>query len=94
VIGNIMPKTPPNRFAGIKFPWTFASDRAWYATHRVGGWHWVSLGVILIVLALILPLQQLAVVMILWVVAMFASILYLWFYSKQQYQADPDRRAL
>ncbi len=94
VIGNIMPKTPPNKFAGIKFPWTFGSDRAWYATHRVGGWHWVILGATLAILALTLPSSILITVMLIWTAAMFTSLTYLWFYSKKQYQADPERRSI
>ncbi len=94
VMGNIMPKTPPNRFVGIKLPYTFASDRAWYATHRLGGWHWVVLGTVQIVLALVLPRDQIFMALSIWVFAMFISLIYLWLYAKNQYQQDPERRPL
>jgi uncharacterized membrane protein len=95
IIGNVMPKTPPNRYAGIKFTWTFASDRAWYATHRVGGWLWTGLGALLALLGLVLPLASLMLVMVLlWLPLFFASMAWLWFYSKNQYLADPERRSL
>ena len=37
VIGNVMSKTTPNFFVGIKTPWTLASPEVWLRTHRLGG---------------------------------------------------------
>jgi immunity protein, SdpI family len=35
VIGNVMGKVRRNFFIGIRTPWTLASERVWYATHRL-----------------------------------------------------------
>ncbi|MEY4531815.1 MAG: hypothetical protein RLZZ156_2536, partial [Deinococcota bacterium] len=43
-LGNLMPKIAPNAYAGLRLPWTLASDRAWYAANRVGGWLFVGGG--------------------------------------------------
>lgn len=37
VIGNQLGRTRPNFFAGIRTPWTLASEPVWIATHRRAG---------------------------------------------------------
>ena len=36
LIGNLLGKVRRNFFIGIRTPWTLASERVWYATHRWG----------------------------------------------------------
>ena len=38
LMGNVMGKVRKNFFIGIRVPWTFASDRVWNDTHRMGAW--------------------------------------------------------
>ncbi len=54
VLGNIMPKLRQNHTFGIKFKWTFESEKNWNATHRFGGKVWVITG-LLIMLTAFLP---------------------------------------
>lgn len=35
--GNVMGKVRRNFWLGIRTPWTLASERVWYATHRLAG---------------------------------------------------------
>ncbi len=37
LIGNFMGKLTPNFFAGIRTPWTLASEEVWFRTHRLAG---------------------------------------------------------
>lgn len=37
LIGNLMGKVRRNFWMGIRTPWTLASDKVWYATHRLAG---------------------------------------------------------
>jgi uncharacterized membrane protein len=37
VLGNYMPKLRPNRFVGIRTPWTLKSPEIWIRTHRLFG---------------------------------------------------------
>jgi uncharacterized membrane protein len=37
LMGNPMGKVRRNFFIGIRTPWTLASERVWYATHRLAG---------------------------------------------------------
>jgi uncharacterized membrane protein len=44
VIGAVMGSIRPNWFFGIRTPWTLSSDYSWSATHRVGRWVFVVMG--------------------------------------------------
>jgi len=37
VLGNYLPKLRPNRFVGIRTPWTLKSPEVWIRTHRLFG---------------------------------------------------------
>ena len=37
LVGNLMGKVRRNFWIGIRTPWTLASDRVWYLTHRLAG---------------------------------------------------------
>lgn len=53
VLGNVMPKLKQNYFAGIKTPWTLASEEVWFAVHRIAGIMWFAAGVLMIILGFI-----------------------------------------
>jgi uncharacterized membrane protein len=93
-LGNFMPKIAPNAYTGVRIPWTFASDRAWYATNRLGGWVFAGIGLLLVISSLILPDNKIIWAIIAMVFVLFSSLPWLWFYAKTQYQTDPDRRPL
>jgi len=61
-IGNYLGKLQRNFWAGIRTPWTLASDIVWERTHRLGGWLFVGAGVIGIVTAFIPALRVWGVV--------------------------------
>ncbi len=65
VLGNAMPKSQPNSFAGIRMPTTLRDPANWQATHRLGGVLAIVGGLILITAALLVPRQQL----IIWLIA-------------------------
>ncbi|MFK2879113.1 SdpI family protein [Rhodanobacter hydrolyticus] len=52
VLGNYMGKLRRNFFAGIRTPWTLASEAVWERTHRLAGWMYVLAGVAMVVLGL------------------------------------------
>jgi len=58
VTGNVLPKSQPNRFAGIRLPWTLADQANWRATHRLVGMLMMAGGFLLAILAL-LPIHPL-----------------------------------
>jgi uncharacterized membrane protein len=56
-LGNFLGKLRRNFWAGIRTPWTLASDIVWERTHRLGGWLFVLVGLIGIVTSFFAPLR-------------------------------------
>lgn len=48
IIGNLMPRMRPNWFMGIRTPWTLASEQVWRKTHRLGGYCFMLMGVLMV----------------------------------------------
>ena len=57
VIGNMLPKSRPGFFVGIRTPWTILDEDNWVATHRLGAWTMIAGGA-LILLAALLPVGR------------------------------------
>ncbi|MCX7543897.1 SdpI family protein [Marinicella gelatinilytica] len=51
IIGNFLSKVPKNFFLGIRTPWTLASDKVWYKTHRLGAWVFILSGLVIMIAA-------------------------------------------
>ncbi len=47
LIGNYMGKIKNNWFMGIRTPWTLSSENVWNKTHRVGGYLFMLLGLLI-----------------------------------------------
>jgi uncharacterized membrane protein len=56
-LGNYLGKLRRNFWAGIRTPWTLASDTVWERTHRLGGWLFVAAGFIGVITSFIPPLR-------------------------------------
>ncbi|HEY1173959.1 MAG TPA: SdpI family protein [Verrucomicrobiae bacterium] len=74
VLGNFMTKLKPNRFVGIRTPWTLASPEVWAKTHRLGGPVMVASGFIMLVMLLVVPFEKYAFYVVLPIVLGMASI--------------------
>ncbi len=68
-IGNYLGKLQRNFWAGIRTPWTLASDVVWERTHRLGGWLFVVTGVLGIIMSFIPALRAWGVVGLILLVA-------------------------
>ena len=55
VLGNFMPKARRNAMFGVRTKWSQSSDAVWQKSQRFGGIAAVAAGLVLIVLALIVP---------------------------------------
>lgn len=53
VIGNSMGKLQPNKFIGIRTPWTMRSEENWKKTHRFSGKLFVYGGLVMLACALV-----------------------------------------
>lgn len=73
ILGNAMPKSQPNSFAGLRLPSTLNDPANWQATHRLTGVLCIIAGLMLIAAALLLPSSAL----IWWLLGcVFAPILF------------------
>ena len=52
-MGNYMPRLPQNYFLGIKTPWTLSNEYVWQKTHKIGGYSFVIVGIIIAVYGLL-----------------------------------------
>jgi len=80
-IGNYLGKLRRNFWAGIRTPWTLASDVVWERTHRLGGWLFVLAGLIGVITSFFPPVR-------LWglMVPLLLSVVILVIYSYVAYQ--------
>jgi len=90
VIGNYLSKTRSNFFAGVRTPWTLASDYSWERTHRLTARLLIALGAITLVLVLSAGSKIAAYVfMTLLVSAVLAAVVMSYVYWRN----DPNRHA-
>ena len=47
-ISRLLPRISPNRWTGIRTPWTLSSDAVWRRTHRVGGYTLLPAGLLIV----------------------------------------------
>ena len=80
IIGNYLPKVKPNRYMGIKLPWTFASEENWRRTHRFGGFVWVAAGIVILI-SCIFQLQWLMLVTL--ILSVLLPTVYSWHLSRK-----------
>ena len=52
LLGNVLGKIPRNMYIGVRTPWTIASERVWYATHRLAAKLLVAAGIAGVVMVL------------------------------------------
>ena len=64
-MGNYMPKVPQNYFLGIKTPWTLANEYVWKKTHKIGGYSYIGVGLIILIYALFnLPYEYIVIMVL------------------------------
>jgi len=89
LLGNFMAKSKSNWFAGIRTPWTLASEHAWSVANRLAGWGLVTTGVATIVSAIFLQNQKtLAIVL----AGTAATIIVSMAVSYLAWRSDRDRK--
>jgi uncharacterized membrane protein len=85
VIGNVLPKSRPGFFVGIRTPWTLTDPENWIATHRFGA-RTMILGGLLVAAAAVLPLGadgRMALFVVAIVIAAVLPILYSFWYWRR-----------
>jgi len=86
LIANILPRIQPNWSIGFRTPWTLSSTKSWNRTHRLGGKLGIPIGILIIILAWILPanlVMKLAILIpvLLW---LLITVVASYFYAKKE----------
>lgn len=45
IVGNYLPKSQPNHYFGMRFPWTLNNEAVWQRSNAFAGWFFVVVGV-------------------------------------------------
>lgn len=80
-LGNYLPKTRRNYVLGIKTPWTIDDDDNWNQTHRIGGYCFVTAGIVYIILTLV---NQPFIGLIFLLVCSMIPVIYSYFYYQKK----------
>lgn len=92
-IGNYLGKLRRNFWAGIRTPWTLANDTVWERTHRVGGWLFVGIGLLGLLMSFIPLLQVWGLIGLILLSAVFLVVYsYLVFHRLEASGANPLSR--
>ncbi|MEZ4659078.1 MAG: SdpI family protein [Caldilineaceae bacterium] len=86
VLGNYMGKIRSNYTMGIRTPWTLASELSWNKTHRLGGKLFVTLGVLVVIVAL---LGQSALTFYIMISGLLITVIAVFAYSYVVWKNDP-----
>jgi uncharacterized membrane protein len=87
VLGNFMGKIRPNWFVGVRTPWTLSSKLSWTKTHRLAGWLFIGIGILIAMLGLVRTSWMLVLTVSISVIGLLALVAY----SYWVYRNDPDR---
>jgi len=87
VIGNFLGKIRPNWFVGVRTPWTLSSKLSWNKTHRLAGWLFMVMGLLVAAAGIL----QTAWMFILMLAVNGSCIVWMIVYSYLVYRRDPDR---
>lgn len=89
-MGNYFGKFRRNFWAGIRTPWTLASDPVWERTHRIGGWLFVAMGLLGLLMSFIPFLQLWGLLGLLLLVTLFLFVYsYVIFHRLESRGVDP-----
>lgn len=90
VTGNFLGKIAPNDYAGVRTPWTRASDYSWKKTNRLGGWMLVGVGFATLA---ILGLANARAALYVLLCGAIGSAIVLLPVSRYYWKHDPDRQS-
>lgn len=92
LVGNLVGKTKPNHWVGVRLPWVFKSQRSWYATQRRGAAGLTLIGIVLTLCFLVLPASILFSLLSFSALSISIVGLAIWlsYTSYQEYKNDPD----
>lgn len=92
LLGNVLGRTQPSVFVGLRTPWVFLSRRAWFASQRRAALWLTGLGVLFMISGAVLPLG----VLFSWavpvgvVLSVLGVVVWLTYRSYRDWKEDPS----
>jgi immunity protein, SdpI family len=81
LIGNVLGKVRRNFYVGVRTPWTLASEKVWYATHRFAAKVYVLAGLLGLISVIVVSSSMIGVFIL--IGATVASVIYSLAYYKR-----------
>ena len=82
VIGNYLPKARHNYTIGIRLPWTLDNEENWNRTHRLAGYIWMGLGILIIICTLTGILKAEWMIALVFVMALIPCVYSFWLHVR------------
>ncbi len=90
VIGNLMPRMRPNWFMGIRTPWTLSSEVVWRKTHRLGGYCFMIMGFLMVVIGFVATPERFVYMIGLVVSLVVIPLVYSYIAWRREQEAAPS----
>ncbi len=91
ILGNYMFNLTPNSFAGMRLPWTLHDEENWKETHRLAGKLWFAGGILILLLAFLLPSRVVLIVFIsITMIITFIPMAYSYMLYRQKQKNTPQ----
>ncbi len=88
-MGNLFGKLKPNRYVGIRVPWTLNSASVWRRTHRIAGYLWTAGGLVLAMFSLFGPAPDVLPVFLVGILVLtIVPLLVAWDSARTESQAN------
>ena len=87
VLGNVMGKIRPNWFVGVRTPWTLSSRHSWNKTHRLAGWLFVVMGLVVGACGFVHSVWMVSIAGF----VVLTSVVWMVLYSYLVWRDDPER---
>lgn len=96
LVGNLIGKTKPNYWIGVRLPWVFKSQRSWHATQRRGAIGMTIIGIVLATCSFLLPASILFSLFTFSTlsISILGLVVWLSYTSYQEYKNDPNPQAV
>ena len=92
-VGNLFGKLKPNKYMGVRVPWTLRSENVWRRTHRAAGWMYTISGLIVAGLCLIAPASWFVEITVAWLaIIIFGPLLVAWQAARQEKLPANERK--
>jgi uncharacterized membrane protein len=89
-LGNVLPKSRPSFFVGIRTPWTLSDPENWVATHRLGGRTMMLGGVMMMAMPVLPEAMRVGWTFAAIAVMVLPPVVYSWWYwHRHGRRADP-----